>query len=1006
MYDLSEADFYPPLSASFEPNDTLDTATLLGSGSYRVTDGTDVDWYQLVTGPGMMEFSLEHTGATNPTGWEMNLNLELRDDSGRTLRAAYRTNADESFSFLARPGETYYLKVSWGAYPNGAPEGTYLDYNLQVDLPVNTWATKLDFGPVRTASVAVYDIDYDGKDEIVVGTSKALDDQGREVRPAGLIVLEDDGTVKWTHTFAAIDGPDPITGLTYTSTSVSTQPVFSDVNGDGRVDIIVGVGADNRAEFSGTGQPGDRGGVYALDADGNELWYHQTEDSFGGPNGTPDGRPEGVYSAPLVFDLDADGVREVAFTSWDHYLYVLDGRDGTVEKRVNLHDTAGATPMVADLDNDGLYELVVPADISVNRAAGLPTQGGILHVLSNYGQANVAGWTSQVGTSTGADFRGKFEEQSLWSSPRIVDLDRDGTMEIVQGTGNYFQDERGQYVKVWNADGSLRHTLATEGRVLASPLIADLDGDGRMEIIAATLSGHVHAWDANGTALFTSKPLPYDTNLNATQNLPVVRQPIAVDLDADGDLEILISIASQVLVLDSDGRQLTNLSQSERSFGTYSGAPVARDIDGDGRIDIITGGTTASHDQAVIFRWENIVDTTATEHRTAAYQGSQSLHEVRSFVDRFYSTILGREADATGGNNWTDKLATGVQSGADVARGFIFSQEFQSRGTSDADYVNTLYAAFFGRSADTAGFTAWMNHLDAGASRAQVLDGFIGSREFANLANAYGIRPETEFGAASDAAVITGSADTDVLRGGSGDNTLYDQGSAVTESNADEKAISGRIYRLYGAALGRAPDATGFQNWFDGLAEGRITLQQAAGAFVNSTEFSNTYGALSDSAFVELLYQNVLNRPADTNGLSNWVGKLEEGSSRAEVLLGFSNSAEFQRRTNSGLDDFMRSCEPKWLDVLEGGAGDDTMNGGMGSDTFVFRAGQGGDDTIHGFEPWDVLQLSGFGFTSGADARARMTQQGANVLFRQGGQSITFLDTQLSEMSRVGYNVS
>jgi len=321
-----------------------------------------------------------------------------------------------------------------------------------------------------------------------------------------------------------------------------------------------------------------------VDASGNTLWFHQTKDSFGGSDTGPDGRPDGVYSAPRVFDIDVDGVREVIFTSWDHYLYVLDGRTGSVEKSVDLHDTAGATPAVADLDNDGIYELVVPADITTNTAAGLPDQGGILHVLTNYGQAIVPGWDTQVATSTSADFRGKFEPQSLWSSPKVVDLDRDGTVEIIQGTGNFFLDDRGQYVKIWNADGTLRQQLDTTGRVLASPLVAELDGNRTYAIIAATVQGHVHAFSSNGTQLFDTEVLPYnDDTLNGVdQDLPIARQPVAVDIDnADGDLEILVSIGSQVIILDSDGTQLTNQDLPERAFSTYAGSPVAKDIDDD-----------------------------------------------------------------------------------------------------------------------------------------------------------------------------------------------------------------------------------------------------------------------------------------------------------------------------------------------------------------------------------------------------------------------------------------
>ena len=874
-----------------------------------------------------------------------------------------------------------------------------MTYSLDVDLPEKSFSITLPFGPVRATSVAVYDIDNDGRDEIFVGTSKALDAEGNEILPAGLIVLEDDGTVKWTISFPAMSGPDPKTGKTYNTTSVSTPPVFSDVNGDGKIDIVIGVGADNRSEFDSVGQPGDRGGVYALNADGSILWSFQTNDTFG-----DDGRPDGVYGAPVVFDIDGDGVREVIFASWDHYLRVLDGRTGALEKQADLHDTAGASPTLIDLNNDGLYEIIMPADITANAAAGLPRTGGILHFFNNQLVQTVPGWKAQVAGTTDADFRGRYEEQSLWSTAQIADLDRDGRPEIIVGTGNFFQDSRGSYIKVWNSDGTLRLTLPTEGRTFASPLIADLDGDGTPEIIAATVSGQIQAWTAAGVPLFSTAMKPY--GLPEGDTAPVVRTPIAVDMNGDGKLEILVSVGSQTVVLDSAGQVLTSTTQPELIHFGYEGAPVARDIDGDGRLDIISGGRDVATNQAVIYRFENLFDIVSDQYRTARYQDSQSLNGIQDFVGRFYEAILGREADPAGGNRWVDLLYTGIRSGADVARGFVLSAEYVQRNTSDLDFVNTLYTAFFGRAADPGGRANWLTQLADGVTRAAVLDGFIGSQEFAKLAASYGIRAQNMTAPVSDAEVITGTTDADFLRGGTGNSTIYDEGSSVAEARADEVTISGQVYRLYQATLGRAPDAGGFIGWFNGLAEGRLQLEQTAAAFVNSREFQSVYGSLTNAEFVELLYQNVLGRSADAGGLANWTARLDGGATRASVVLGFSESAEFQRNSTAGMDSFMRAGNLRWNDAIEGGAGNDTVNGGTGSDTFIFRRGAGGADVINGFEPWDKLQLSGFGFVTAADARARMVQSGADVVFTAAGQTITFTNTRLADMARVMFNVS
>ncbi|MBO4637738.1 MAG: DUF4214 domain-containing protein [Clostridiales bacterium] len=111
-----------------------------------------------------------------------------------------------------------------------------------------------------------------------------------------------------------------------------------------------------------------------------------------------------------------------------------------------------------------------------------------------------------------------------------------------------------------------------------------------------------------------------------------------------------------------------------------------------------------------------------------------------SFVKRMYTTCLGREFDPAGLHDWTYALANGSDSGRDVAYGFFESPEFINASYSDEEFVRRLYATFFDREPDQAGFDSWLNVLRNGSSRHEVLDGFIGSSEFASLCRAYGIR--------------------------------------------------------------------------------------------------------------------------------------------------------------------------------------------------------------------------------------------------------------------------
>lgn len=99
---------------------------------------------------------------------------------------------------------------------------------------------------------------------------------------------------------------------------------------------------------------------------------------------------------------------------------------------------------------------------------------------------------------------------------------------------------------------------------------------------------------------------------------------------------------------------------------------------------------------------------------------------------------------------------------------------------------------------------------------------------------------------------------------------------------------------LYQAAFNRAPDLAGLGYQMTALDNG-LTLVQVANNFIASPEFQRTYGAVNDTQFVTLLYQNVLHRAPDASGLQYHLTELQSwGQSRAGVLTHFSESPENQ----------------------------------------------------------------------------------------------------------------
>lgn len=112
----------------------------------------------------------------------------------------------------------------------------------------------------------------------------------------------------------------------------------------------------------------------------------------------------------------------------------------------------------------------------------------------------------------------------------------------------------------------------------------------------------------------------------------------------------------------------------------------------------------------------------------------------------------------------------------------------------------------------------------------------------------------------------------------------------------DFDGVAGQAYRLYEAVFDRAPDAEGLGFWIGSLDAGVVDLKAAADHFVQSAEFIQRYGSpdqVSNAGFIDLLYLNILDRPAEGEGFDFWLANMDAGKvDRADVLAHFSESPE------------------------------------------------------------------------------------------------------------------
>ena len=237
--------------------------------------------------------------------------------------------------------------------------------------------------------------------------------------------------------------------------------------------------------------------------------------------------------------------------------------------------------------------------------------------------------------------------------------------------------------------------------------------------------------------------------------------------------------------------------------------------------------------------------------------------QIMDFVKRIYIYVLDREPEEEGAAFWSNELWEFKRSGAEVAQGFIFSEEFENRKTTDDQFVEILYKTFFGRDSEAEGKAFWLEQLKNGTmDRVAVANGFIFSQEWADTCASYGIRSGGDI---KPSGVI-----------------------------APTELTYGFVERMYTTALGRGYDEEGKQYWASELANFNVTGEQV-GAFFFLSEEMVGYN-LSDSDYLDRLYKTFMDREAETEGKAFWTDFLKEGHTREEVVLGFTRSPEFVQK--------------------------------------------------------------------------------------------------------------
>lgn len=254
-----------------------------------------------------------------------------------------------------------------------------------------------------------------------------------------------------------------------------------------------------------------------------------------------------------------------------------------------------------------------------------------------------------------------------------------------------------------------------------------------------------------------------------------------------------------------------------------------------------------------------VIGISSFEQMVPGYGRNMDRVSLEAYVDRLYRLCLGRRPEAAGREDWIARLYGGRATGTKAAHGFFFSDEFKLRNSSDEEFVELLYNVMMGRVSDEGGKADWVSKLNNGVGREGVFKGFAESAEFGLICASYGIE-----------------------RGN----------AAVYEERDKNPGLTAFIGRLYTKALGRRYETAGLNDWCGRVLNGTWTVYDVSTkGFFHSREFYDRN--LSDDEYVKVLYRTFLDRECEKEGYDYWMDRLRRGSSRDEVLEGFSNSLEF-----------------------------------------------------------------------------------------------------------------
>lgn len=303
------------------------------------------------------------------------------------------------------------------------------------------------------------------------------------------------------------------------------------------------------------------------------------------------------YNASALPDLDADGhvdlvmgvlggafnANRTAIENLHHYRGTPSGRFAFQTTRFldQIDVGSDAVPSFGDLDGDGDLDLVIGSRLDPESA-----DAPALYHFENVGTA----------TAPSFSFVGLLPEVAYTNSaPALADLDADGDLDILLGSFN-------RDVRWFRNDGdpmSPRFVAASDEPIAdpgrgsyLTPAVGDLDADGDLDLVVGESSGEINHFENVGTPAAPRFELVTDAISGI--DVGVRSSPALVDVDGDDDLDLVVGEESRGLVvhLNVGSPAVPEFSPEALPLGdltTRLAQPRFVDLDGDGDLDLVVG---------------------------------------------------------------------------------------------------------------------------------------------------------------------------------------------------------------------------------------------------------------------------------------------------------------------------------------------------------------------------------------------------------------------------------